>query len=202
MDFVVMEYISGQTLDQVTPRRGLPSDVWLDYALQMAGALAAAHSQGIAHRDLKPSNFVMAKSGTIKLFDFGLAKPINLRHARQFRSENTNAFETAKGTILGTVGYMSPEQVRGESADLRSDIFSLGAIFYEILSGRRAFHEKTPIDTMSAILHNAPPKLPARIPAPIARIVRRCLEKERSRRYRTATDLATALTVAADLAAH
>lgn len=202
MDFVVMEYLSGKTLDRVTPVRGLPLEVWLEYALQMTRAVAAAHSQAIAHRDLKPSNFLIAKSGTVKLLDFGLAKVIKPRRSRQFPNKNTKALETAEGTILGTIGYMSPEQVRGENADQRSDIFSLGAIFYEMLSGRRAFHRKTAIDTMSAILHNDPPKLPAGIPAPIARIVRRCLEKKRSRRYRTATELASDLTVAADLAAH
>lgn len=197
-DFVVMEYVPGKTLAQATPKRGLHMKVCLDYALQIAGAVAAAHSRGIAHRDLKPSNFVIATDGTVKLLDFGLAKVVASRNARESGKSKTNESETGEGTILGTAGYMSPEQVRGEKADRRSDIFSSGAVFYELLTGRRAFQENSAVATMSAILHKAPQKLPACVPIGIAKIVSCCLEKEPARRYKSATDLFVALTCAAD----
>ena len=189
-DFLVMEYVQGRTLDQIIPKHGLSLDVCLDYALQMARALAAVQAAGMVHRDLKPSNFAIAKSGTVKLLDFGLAK---LVRSRKRRNENSKAPETCEGTILGTVGYMSPEQVRGQAADQRTDIFSFGAIFYEMLTGRRAFQEGTAIQTMSAILDKAPPTMPRHIPPPIAMIVERCLQKNARQRYKTAHELLSIL---------
>lgn len=195
-DFLVMEYVQGRTIDRIIPKCGLALEVCLNYALQMAWALAAIHSEGMIHRDLKPSNFVIAKTGAVKLLDFGLAKLIRSNRPRKWQNRNSKTLETQEGTILGTVGYMSPEQVRGQAADQRSDIFSFGVIFYEMLTGRRAFQEHTPIETMSAILHKAVPKCPARVPTPVATIVGRCLQKDANRRYRTAKELVSALALA------
>jgi serine/threonine protein kinase len=192
-DFLVMEYIQGRTLDQIIPKHGLPLDVCLDYALQMAKALEAVQGYKMIHRDLKPSNFAIARKGTVKLLDFGLAKLVRLRKTR---NKNSQVPGTCEGTILGTVGYMSPEQVRGLTADQRTDIFSFGAIFYEMLTGRRAFQKDTAIETMHAILDKAPVTLARRIPPPIAMIVDRCLQKNPHRRYSTARKLVTALALA------
>jgi eukaryotic-like serine/threonine-protein kinase len=197
--FIVMKYLPGQTLDRVIAKRGLPLKTCFDYALQIAQAIDAIHSASMMHRDLKPTNFVIAKNDAVTLLDFGLAKVTN-RKRRHSRSKRSNAPETRDGTILGTPGYMSPEQVRGQVADGRSDIFSFGAIFYEMLTGHPPFQETTEIATMSAILHKAPPKLPARIPSPVVRIVRRCLEKEPARRYQAAGELIAALTLASPVA--
>jgi serine/threonine protein kinase len=195
LDFIVMEYVAGRTLDRVISKRGLPLKTCLDYALQMAAALAAIHSAKMIHRDLKPANFLIGETGIVILLDFGLAKVVG--RARRRQSANKQILETLDGTILGTPGYMSPEQVRGQAADPRSDVFSFGTTFYEMLTGRPAFREDTAIETMSAILRKAPPKLPARIPARIAAILRRCLAKEPSGRYKTAKELEAALTRAA-----
>jgi eukaryotic-like serine/threonine-protein kinase len=197
--FIVMEYLSGRTLNRVIAKRGLPLKTCYDYALQIARAIAAIHSASMIHRDLKPTNFVITKNGIIKLLDFGLAKVTSNRRG-QSRNKPANAPETWEGTILGTPGYMSPEQVRGQAADQRSDIFSFGAILYEMLTGQRAFQESTEIETMSTILHKLPPKLPLRIPWPIGRVVRRCLEKNPTRRYQTAEELIAVLGLAAEVA--
>jgi serine/threonine protein kinase len=199
--FIVMEYLSGRTLDRVIAKGSLPLKACCEYALQIAQAIAAIHSAIMMHRDLKPTNLVIAKNGVIKLLDFGLAKVTGRRRC-QSRNKARTAPETRAGTILGTPGYMSPEQVLGQPADRRSDIFSFGAILYEMLAGRRAFQRATEISTMNAILRKAPPKLPSRIPAPITRIVRRCLEKDPTRRYQKAEELIAALTLAAEVAVH
>lgn len=193
MDLIVMEHVAGRTLDRVIPRHGLPLGTFLAYALQIAEAVGAIHATRMVHRDLKPANFVVKRNGAVKLLDFGLAKVLNDRGAGRSGGRKPKQPETPEGTILGTPGYMAPEQVRGEAADARSDVFSLGAVFYEMLTGRRAFREATPIETMIAILRKPPRKLPAHIPLPIARIVRRCLAKDPSRRYRTAKELAANL---------
>lgn len=198
LDFIVMEYVPGTTLDRVISKRGLPLKTCLGYGLQIARALSAIHSAKMIHRDLKPANFLIAESGSVILLDFGLAKIVG--RTRRYRSGRKRIIETLEGTILGTPGYMSPEQVRGQVADKRSDVFSLGAIFYEMLSGRPAFREDTAVETMSAILRKTPSKLPARVPTPIARIVWRCLAKEPKRRYKTARELAFALERLAELA--
>jgi serine/threonine protein kinase len=193
LDFIVMEYVRGKTLSRVIRPRGLPVSVCRDYAHQMASAVGALHARKMLHRDIKPANFVVNKRGIVKLLDLGLAKLLEDDGATSCHLANAALFETQQGTILGTVGYMAPEQVRGQAADQRSDVFSLGAVFYEMLSGRRAFEEATPIETMNAILHKTPLPLPAHVPAPLAAIVRRCLQKNPARRYRTANDLADAL---------
>ncbi len=195
-DVLVMEYVRGRTLDRVIPNRGLPLRRYVFYALQIADAVAAIHSAKMVHRDLKPRNFIVTVSGTVKLLDFGLAKIVGPRQRCPSRKD-PKVSETRDGAILGTVAYMSPEQVRGKEVDQRSDIFSLGALFYEMLTGRCPFQKNTDIDSMAAILHEAPQKLPARIPGAIARIVRNCLAKEPSRRYVTAKELMDDLTLLA-----
>jgi len=193
-DALVMEYIRGKTLDRAIPLHGLPIRTYLLYAWQIADAVAAIHSAKMTHRDLKPRNFIVAKNGQVKLLDFGLAKVIDSRHQCPSR-KGSQLIETRDGAIFGTVGYMSPEQVRGQTVGQRSDIFSLGTLFYQMLTGRCAFEKDTEIDSMAAILHAAPAKLPPRVPDAIARIVRRCLEKEPVRRYRTANELLDDLTL-------
>ena len=195
--YVVSELLEGQTLHDRLAGEPLPVRKAMEYAAQMAHGLAAAHDKGVVHRDLKPENVFVTKEGRVKILDFGLA--------RQVRSipENaaTDTFSavvpgTEPGTVLGTVGYMSPEQVRGQVVDSRADVFSFGAILHEMLSGRRAFQRATAVETMHAILKEDAPELapPAgRVPAALERIVRRCLEKNPNERFRTAHDLAFAL---------
>jgi eukaryotic-like serine/threonine-protein kinase len=196
MNFIVMEYVPGKALNELIAKRGMSLDVCLDYALQIARALAAVHSATMMHRDVKTSNFIVAKKGIVKMFDFGLVKVMGGRSCRS-EEQRSKVPKTQEGTVLGTAGYMSPEQVRGQAADQRSDVFSFGALFYEMLTGRRAFQEDTAIETMGAILRKAPPKLPARIPARIAAVLQCCLAKEASGRYKTAKELEAALTRAA-----
>jgi serine/threonine protein kinase len=182
--YMVTEFIDGASLRQSRPealRRQL------DIAAQIAEALAAAHAARITHRDLKPENIMVTRDGRVKILDFGLA--------RQAASptDETLTLVTTPGTILGTVGYMSPEQARGYAADARSDIFSLGAVMYELFSGHRAFDGQTPADVLSAILKSDPPELLSTIPAGVRQIVERCLEKDPARRFQSTQDLAFAL---------
>ncbi len=192
--YVVSELLEGETLRAVLAGGRLPPRKAIDYALQMAHGLAAAHEKGIVHRDLKPENLFVTKDGRIKILDFGLAK---LTHAEEGSGEKTNvptaAAATEPGVVLGTIGYMAPEQVRGRQADVRSDIFSFGAILYEMLSGNRAFHGDSAADTMSAILREDPPDLSVtnqNISPGLERIVRHCLEKNPEQRFHSAHDLA------------
>ena len=167
----------------------------VEYAVQIAHGLAAAHEKGITHRDLKPENVFVTIDGRVKMLDFGLAKLTEAAHALAGVSQlPTLSPPTTPGMVLGTVGYMAPEQVRGETADHRADIFALGAILYEMLAGRRAFHAGTTAETMTAILNADPRDLPSdRLPPALGRIVNRCLEKHPGARFQTATDLAFAL---------
>src|SRR5262249_54722973 len=172
-----------------------------DYAFQIAQGLASAHESGIVHRDLKPENVFVTKDGRVKILDFGLARPVAPRDAgpSDATSAPTATSVTEPGVVLGTAGYMSPEQVRGHPADPRSDIFSFGAVLYEMLSGRRAFQGDSAVETMSAILKEEPPSLSAARPevSPAhERIVRRCLEKKPEQRFQSARDLAFALSEA------
>jgi WD40 repeat protein len=194
--YVVTELLEGETLRQRIQSGPVPPRKATDYALQIARGLAAAHDQGITHRDLKPENVFLTKDGRIKILDFGLAKLTRPEQSASGAETATLASQTEPGLVLGTVGYMSPEQVRGKPADPRSDIFSLGAILYEMVSGKRAFHGDTPADTMSAILKAEPPPLTEtqpNIPPGLARIVEHCLEKDAANRFQSARDVAFAL---------
>jgi len=179
-NYLVMEYVEGCTL-----RGPLPPDEAMRLALQIAGALEAAHAKGIIHRDLKPDNIIVTQMG-VKLLDFGLAK---LERAAE--TGETTVSETQAGTILGTIAYMSPEQVEGKPADGRSDIFAFGLVLYEMLSGRRAFAGETSVSKMAAILHKEPERLEA--PPEVARIVTRCLLKSPAQRFQTMTEVKAAL---------
>src|SRR5215212_7963664 len=188
--FLVTEVLEGETLRSRLERGPLSPRKAVDAALQMAQGLAAAHDKGIVHRDLKPDNIFLTRDGRLKILDFGIAKLT--AHAGADGPTFAMA-ATEPGMVLGTVGYMSPEQVRGEAVDHRSDIFSLGAIFFEMLTGARAFKRNSAVETLSAILKEDPPDLTELLPtAPPAleRLLRRCLEKDREQRFQSARDLA------------
>jgi serine/threonine protein kinase len=192
--YLVSELLQGTTLREQLARGPLPTRKAIDYGIQIARGLAAAHEKGIIHRDLKPENLYVTKDGRAKILDFGLAK---LKPSMQGEDNaQTLSSGTEPGVVLGTVGYMSPEQVRGETADHRADIFAFGAILYEMLAGRRAFQKPTPAETMSAILNEEPPaasQIATSLPAALQRVVHRCLEKSREQRFQSASDLAFAL---------
>ena len=190
--YVVSELLEGDTLRERL--RGGPIAVRkaLDYALQIAHGLAAAHQKGIIHRDLKPDNLFVTNDGRLKILDFGLAK-LTQAEPGAHASLATATQGTEAGTVMGTAGYMSPEQVRGLALDARSDIFSFGAILYEMLSGKRAFHGDTPADTMSSILKEDPPDLSEtnrNVSPALERIVQHCLEKKPEARFHSASDIA------------
>jgi serine/threonine protein kinase len=198
--FLVTELLHGETLRVLVERGPLPAERTIDLALQLVAGLAAAHARGIVHRDLKPDNVFITSDGHLKILDFGLA-----RHAAHVRDNERSTIgpQTVPGTVLGTIGYMAPEQVRGLAVDHRADIFACGAILFEMLTGQRAFHGASPADTMSAVLNDPPSALVfgSEIPAPLARIVRRCLEKDASARFQSARDMGAALESASDVRA-
>ncbi|HTO88718.1 MAG TPA: protein kinase [Thermoanaerobaculia bacterium] len=191
--YVVQELLEGETLRSVLAGGKLSGRRAVDYALQIVHGLSAAHEKGIVHRDLKPENIFVTNDGRVKILDFGLAKLTHTEERGQATNLPTATAGTEPGVVLGTLGYMSPEQVRGKSADQRSDIFSFGAILYEMLSGSRAFHGDSAADTMSAILKEDPPDLSVTnqsISPGLERIVRHCLEKNPEQRFHSAHDLA------------
>ena len=192
--YAVMELLDGESLREALESGPLPQRKVATYARQLAEALAAAHEKGIVHRDLKPDNVFVTREGHVKILDFGLAKldPSEDRPKAAAGSADspTVSRHTDPGTVLGTVGYMSPEQVRGEPADARSDIFSLGTIIYEMCTGQQAFRRATSVETMAAILREDPPALPPSAPELLSRIVWHCLEKQPSERFQSARDLA------------
>jgi Tol biopolymer transport system component len=199
--YVVSELLEGETVRDRLREGAIPSRKAIDYARQIAGGLAAAHEKGITHRDLKPENLFITSDGRVKILDFGLAK---LTHPEADASGDapTQQIATDAGTVMGTVGYMAPEQVRGKPADSRSDIFAFGAILYEMLSGKRAFHGESPVETMSAILKEEPSDLTEtnrNIPSALERIVRHCLEKNPAERFQSARDLAFNLDALSEL---
>jgi serine/threonine protein kinase/Tol biopolymer transport system component len=193
--YLVSELLVGDTLRQQLERGPLPVRKAIDYGVQIAHGLAAAHDKGIVHRDLKPENLFVTKDGRIKILDFGLAKLMQPEPDPDGIGP-TQAHGTDPGLVLGTVGYMSPEQVRGKTVDHRADIFAFGAILYEMLTGKRAFQRPTSAETMTAILNEDPPTISQIIqstPSGLQRVVHRCLEKTPEQRFQSASDLAFAL---------
>jgi Tol biopolymer transport system component len=195
--YIVSELLEGETLRERMSGKSLPQRKAIDYALQTAHGLAAAHEKGIVHRDLKPDNLFVTKDGRVKILDFGLAKLTGAGDGTQSQTEvPTRRIDTDPGVVMGTLGYMSPEQLRGRVADHRSDIFSFGAILYEMLSGKRAFHGESTADTMSAVLREDPPDLSSTnktIAPALERVVNHCLEKNPEERFHSASDLAFAI---------
>ena len=195
--YVVSELLEGETLRELINDSPLSSRKAIDYACQIALGLAAAHEKGIVHRDLKPDNVFITRADRVKILDFGVAKLIQPAGGEVAQTDiATRKVHTDPGTVLGTAGYMSPEQVRGRPVDHRSDIFSFGAVLYEMLSGRRAFHGDSAIETLNAILKEEPPGIAATNPQTspaLERLVCHCLEKSPERRFQSASDVAFAL---------
>jgi Tol biopolymer transport system component len=219
VSYAVMELLEGQTLRErllSLGDHGLPARKAIDIATQIAQGLAAAHEKGVVHRDLKPENVFIAADGRAKILDFGLAKQMGGAGSSSAGSMNTQLgapsqvgsgsaptqMVTDAGTVMGTVGYMSPEQVRGQQADHRSDIFSLGCVLFEMVTGRRAFQRETPAETMTAILREDAPDISSVVGAPAAldQVVRHCLEKRPEERFQSARDLAFALQASTGIA--
>jgi TolB-like protein/Flp pilus assembly protein TadD len=197
--YAVMELLEGETLRGRLDAGPIPQKQAVDYALQVAKGLSAAHDRGVVHRDLKPENLFVTRDGHLKILDFGLVKRIEAASPEEATSASIDPVQTGLGTVMGTVGYMSPEQVRGLPLDRRCDIFSFGAILYELLSGRRAFKRDTAGDTMAAILRDEPPALSESgrgISPALDHIVRHCLEKSQDDRFQSAKDIVFALSVA------
>jgi Tol biopolymer transport system component/tRNA A-37 threonylcarbamoyl transferase component Bud32 len=204
VEFIVMEFVSGKALSQVIARKGLPVAEALKYAVQIADALATAHAAGIIHRDLKPGNVMVCgapeRSGSVKVLDFGLAKLTDKGDSsdREFTGtmDPGDTPASAEGLIVGTVSYMSPEQAEGKKVDARSDIFSFGALLYEMVTGRRAFQGDSRLSTLSAVLREEPKpagEIVEGLPHELERIITRCLRKSPERRFQTMADLKVAL---------
>ena len=194
MHFLVSEFLEGETLRDRMKAAPLPQRRVIEYGLQIAKGLAAAHEKGIVHRDLKPENLFVLRDDRIRILDFGLAKQRAMATAADATMISPN--QTSAGTVLGTAGYMSPEQVRGEAVDNRSDIFSLGTILYEMISGQHAFRGDSNVEVMTSILKAEPPDLSEsgmNVSLGLQRIVHRCLEKKPEARFQSASDLAFAL---------
>jgi serine/threonine protein kinase/formylglycine-generating enzyme required for sulfatase activity len=192
-DFIVMEFVPGSTLAELLRVAPLSLDQALEYAAQIASALAAAHAAGIVHRDIKPGNVIVSDAGVVKVLDFGLAK---VEQTATSGTTVTLGAQTGAGTVVGTAAYMSPEQAEAKAVDARSDIFSTGALFYEMLTGRRAFDGDSTLRVLSKILHETPREireLRPEVPRAIARIVSRCLEKDPALRYASGKELASEL---------
>jgi serine/threonine protein kinase/Tol biopolymer transport system component len=203
--YIVSELLEGQTLRERLLNGPIPRRQALDYAQQIAQSLVAAHEKRIVHRDLKPENLFLTKDGRIKVLDFGIAKLLSSgldSEAGEAGSIASMTTQTRSGSMLGTVAYMSPQQLRGKSVDHRSDIFSFGAILYEMLTGKRAFDGDTQVDTITAILKEDPPEMIREgrdIPSAFEHVVRHCLEKEPENRFQSARDLAFALSTLSDV---
>jgi len=198
--FIVSELLEGETLGDRLSQGALRRREAVDVAVAVARGLAAAHEKGIIHRDLKPQNIFIGRDGRVKILDFGLAKLSQIGSVSA-NGEQSLASDTNPGIVLGTVGYMSPEQVRGQPTDGRSDVFALGSVLYEMLTGKRAFHKSSSAETMSAILNEDPPELfqaNPKIPPGLQKVMRRCLEKNPELRFQSASDLAFALEALSD----
>jgi len=197
--YIVTELLQGETLRERLRRGPVPLRKTIEYAVQIANGLAAAHDRGIVHRDLKPENLFVTKDGRVKILDFGLARLVPSKEASG--EELTVTQRTGSGVVLGTAGYMSPEQVRGKTVDHRADIFAFGTILYEMVTGRQPFRKSTSAETMTAILNEEPPSISQITPAAspgMQRVVHRCLEKDPEQRFHSAHDLAFALDALAD----
>jgi Tol biopolymer transport system component/tRNA A-37 threonylcarbamoyl transferase component Bud32 len=195
VDFIAMEYVAGKTLDRLIPKNGMRLPEVLKYAIQIAHALTRAHAAGIIHRDIKPGNIIAGPDGTVKVLDFGLAK-LTERVEPGDATATIHAPLTDEGTIIGTVAYMSPEQAEGLSIDTRSDIFSFGAVLYEMVTGRRAFGGDTKMSTLAAVLRQEPRPLrevASDAPRDLEKIVARCLRKDPNRRFQNMSDVVVAL---------
>jgi len=183
-EYLVMEYLEGRTLRKVLAERPLPAKVIIRYAIQLCQGLAAAHDRGIVHRDLKPENVFVTNAGQIKILDFGVAKLLQDSHAFTERGR-----DTGPGMVIGTVAYMSPEQIKGESVDSRSDVFSLGIVLYEMVAGKHPFRGENYVETLHAILSAEPGPLSSTddpLSTVLNGIIERCLEKNRDRRFQSA----------------
>ncbi len=203
ISYVVTELLQGETLRELLCRGPLSPQMAFDFGLQVARGLAAAHEKGVIHRDVKPENLFVTSDGGIKILDFGLAKRTELGKRDDVTSAPTASKRTEPGLVVGTLGYMSPEQVKGIAVDHRSDVFSFGAVLYEMLSGRRAFKRDTAAETTAAILRDQPPSLPdsgVGIAPALNRLVERCLEKSVEQRFQSARDIVFALLEAAESA--
>jgi serine/threonine protein kinase len=195
VDYAVFELLEGQTLRQRLESGPLPVSKAVDYGVQICQGLDAIHARGIVHRDLKPDNVFVTRSGQVKILDFGLAK-LGPRGMGILEGGCDARTATEPGLLVGTCGYMAPEQARGRPADPRSDIFSMGALLYEMLSGRRAFAGPTPADTLAALLTQDPPDISAisrPIPRALEHVVRQCLERNPEERFQSARDVAFGL---------
>ncbi len=187
IDFLVMEYVAGKPLTELIPRRGMPVKEALRCASQIADALASAHAAGIVHRDLKPGNVMVTEEGLAKVLDFGLAKKFVVGPEAETETELTT-----EGAVLGTVAYMSPEQAEGKPVDARSDIFSFGALLYEMVTERRPFERDSNLSTLAAILHQEPKpvrEVALHIPPELEQIIARCLRKDPTRRFQHIDDV-------------
>ena len=200
IEYIAMEFVSGKTLDRLIGRKGLRLTEALRYAIQIADALAAAHEAGIIHRDLKPANVIVNEQGEVKILDFGLAKLSEPEapdaHAVTESVHIDALLQTEVGTILGTVAYMAPEQAEGHKVDQRADIFSFGAMLYEMITGRRAFSGDSKLSTLASVLQKEPTPLSQfadDAPPEVERIVMRCLRKDPGRRWQSMADLKVAL---------
>jgi serine/threonine protein kinase/tetratricopeptide (TPR) repeat protein len=189
--FLVLELVEGPTLDEEVTRRVIPPDELLSIARQITAALAEAHDRGIIHRDLKPQNIKLTNSGQVKVLDFGLAKR-TVDRSSELTDVTTAIEQTQAGAVIGTVGYMAPEQVRGERIDQRADIFSLGCVLHELATGDRTFLRASPVETLAAILRDDPPlasKTRGDLPAGLDRLIARCLEKDPLHRFQSCREL-------------
>jgi Tol biopolymer transport system component/predicted Ser/Thr protein kinase len=189
VDFIAMEYVAGKTLDQLIPRKGMRLTEALKVAVQVADALAAAHGVGIIHRDIKPSNVMVGAQGRVKVLDFGLVKLTGRDDSLASQETTAAAVQTDAGRIVGTVSYMSPEQAQGRPVDTRSDIFSFGALLYEMVSGQRPFQGESSLHTLAAILEKDPPPVAADVPREVQKVITRCVRKDPERRFQLMKDL-------------
>ncbi|UCF38767.1 MAG: protein kinase, partial [Acidobacteriota bacterium] len=194
--FLTMQLVNGQPLDHLVPKEGLSSDQLLGIAVSLTDALAAAHEKGIIHRDLKPANVMVTTEGRVKVLDFGLAKLMGSEDEAQANLDLSTMVQTREGMVLGTVPYMSPEQVSGKRVDHRTDIFSLGILLYEMAAGRRPFKGQSLAELISAILRDEPPAIEesrSDLPGELSRIIARCLQKDPENRFTSASELAEAI---------